>query len=774
MRAMCVVVLAALSASALFGVDLAVDFSDAKARAKMPVVREPSFRGEVVNTWGSHGRYAYRFTVTKPWQGGFPQWPSVTFSPAVGDWTRYDRLVVDIMSVGLGGDFIMGFVSDSVGQVGAGMPYPQLMLQTDEWQRWVIPLKWNLGQRGRAKKNPVDIKNITRVHFNFFQPFVSDVEISGLYLLKPGEESPQPCEGYVREKINPALDRAKTNRIAAMKGCRERLAADCLAAGQTGDECWIGKATPAEKVMPKSVFDVKAADHFEIRLARGESEAVQVVVLPNGDRCLKNVSVKVGEMKSRDGTVLPAAAFSMHPVGYVRTKNPGPYAVGYNIAANRPGGYERKKRPPETGWFPEPIMSYLEKTDIARGVAQSFWVNCKAPRNQKKGVYSGLLTVRGDGFSKSFPFDVRIYDFEVPVTSPLPLAVSFAPEIMPAHAQSFNAEQSTRIGRDPESPVNIWRRHRREWTDFLVDHYVSPDHLYGTRREWWDELLRLKKEGRLGRFNLGFWTPVLGKKEPTDAQIASNIVAQTASIRKEYLKAKELGLLDHAYIYGCDECPAYFHRRVNPVIAEFRREFPGLKLLTTTYDESFGTAETSCDFDAYTPTTDRYAAVIDKIPAGRDIGKEVWWYIACNQRAPLGNPFVEDQLIAFRQLMWAQTVKFRPDGFLYYQISIWNSIRPISGENVFTDWNPISYSTLHGDGNLLCCGPDGIPLSTVRFEAFRDGLEDFAYALEYERVTGRKCEVPPEVCRSIDQYTDDPAVYYSWRDSLAEAIEEAK
>jgi hypothetical protein len=66
-----------------------------------------------------------------------------------------------------------------------------------------------------------------------------------------------------------------------------------------------------------------------------------------------------------------------------------------------------------------------------------------------------------------------------------------------------------------------------------------------------------------------------------------------------------------------------------------------------------------------------------------------------------------------------------------------------------------------------------MPLATVRIENFRDGLEDYAYAMEYERRTGRKCEVPPEVCRTVWQYSDDPQVLYAWRDRIAEEIERA-
>src|SRR5512138_2853154 len=77
--------------------------------------------------------------------------------------------------------------------------------------------------------------------------------------------------------------------------------------------------------------------------------------------------------------------------------------------------------------------------------------------------------------------------------------------------------------------------------------------------------------------------------------------------------------------------------------------------------------------------------------------------------------------------MGAMTARQRPDGFLYYQISIWNSRRPITS-GPFTAWDPRSWTTYHGDGSWTCLGPGATPLPTIRLENFRDGLEDYAYA----------------------------------------------
>lgn len=142
--------------------------------------------------------------------------------------------------------------------------------------------------------------------------------------------------------------------------------------------------------------------------------------------------------------------------------------------------------------------------------------------------------------------------------------------------------------------------------------------------------------------------------------------------------------------------------------------------------------------------------------------------------------------------MGAMTAKYRPDGFLYYQISIWNSQKYID-TGPFTDWDPRSWTAYHGDGSWTCVGPDGTPLPTIRLENFRDGLEDYAYYSILE-TTVAKVEasstlrahhaewlekaknllvVPEEVVESLTKFTDDPSLLYNYRNSLAEVIEAA-
>lgn len=741
-----------------------VDFEDAAQRAAQPAFEQVSHACGCVDFGGPHGRWCYRFQVTRPWCGELPQWPSVNLKPAISDWTGYDRLVVDLFNDSVGGDVLCAFFSEAGGRLQNGLSPKSQPLDDHGFHRWVIPLKnW---------PEKTDPRKIGRVHFFMTTPNAADIYIGGVFLLKPDEPLPDVADAFMAEKVRSALARAEQRRQERRRAAVAAFAEQCRACGQTGKTCWIGKATGMEKVRPRDGFSAAPADAFALKLARSEYESLQVVVVPSG-RDLRDVSVEIADL-TRDGGdgTLSAAAFKVSPVGYVNVTNPAPYRSGYNVATNLPGGYWRMSAKSELGWWPDPILDSLAKASIKDGDAQSFWVRLHCPEGQAAGTYHGKLAVRGEGWREEFPLSVRVWDFAVPKASPLPLAITFGPGPSLQFADDEQLALAKRLRADPNSPVNKWKGHVAEWGSFLADYYITMDSLYhaggGVQ---WDVLQRLKAEGRLGLFNLGYWSyPASLSDKAKDAWLAS--------IRKRigptYAKARELGLLDHAYFYGCDEVSSNYFSNISWALAQLKREFPGVPLSTTAYDRGFGVGTPLADMDWFTPTTDMYEKDFAKVPASRKAGHQVWWYIACGQQAPRANLFVEGQAIEARQLMGAQAVKYRPDGFLYYQVSIWNSLACIEGPDTFTTWNPRSWTRFHGDGSWFCCGPDGRPCATVRIENFRDGLEDYAYAREYERVTGKSAEVPPDVCNTVWQYTDDPAAVYAWRDRLAEAIEKNK
>ncbi len=534
----------------------------------------------------------------------------------------------------------------------------------------------------------------------------------------------------------------------------------------------VGAASSMETVRPRAGAKVAPATAFAVRLAQGERESFQVLVTAPQD--LKDVRVAVTDGKRAGGGVFAAGNVACRVTGYVETKTTPPYL------AKLPGGAT-------PGWWPDPILDFLDRADVKAGDVQSFWVRVTCPRGQKAGVYAAALTVSAAGVpSQTFPFTVRVNGFAVPKTSPLPLAVTFSPMV---HSSLGDRDEPPpdekklfdEIEADPDSPVNAWRRHRAAWGDFLADYYLMPDSLYwGEKgRPYFDLLARLKEQGRLGNFNLGYWSY---PKTNTAEAVAAWRESTLPRLREAYDEAKRLGILDRAYLYGCDEIPEKDFPMIRLAAETLKREFPGVPLSTTAYDDTYGEKTVLNLLDAFTPLTPKFDPA--KAAAARARGREVWWYICCGPHTPYANMFIESPAIEGRLLMGAMTARCRPDGFLYYETSIWNSRKPIAG-GPFTDWTARSWNVYNGDGAWLCVGPDGTPLATQRLENFRDGLEDFAYVKLLEarllaadpmtpwaRRARRALAVPCEVMKDLTHYTRDPKVLSAWRDELADLIEQ--
>ena len=535
----------------------------------------------------------------------------------------------------------------------------------------------------------------------------------------------------------------------------------CSQLGLPASNLLVGFATSMEKLLPRETpFEIKPAREVEVSLARNEKESFQVAVLPAADT-LRNVSVSVSDLKSAGGPVFPRDRIHCDVVGYVETKARPPYGTAH------------------IGWWPDPILNFLGPVEIAAGDLQSFWIRVRAPQGQPPGVYRGTLTVSAEGVPpQNFGLTVRVRAFTLPDHSPLPVAITFAPHDYPAdEKQPLQGEYRN----SPDYPIHAWKQHKLAWADMLADYYINYDSLYRSGPPDFEIVKHLRDRGQLVSFNLGIFDAAA-----RGGDAASNALA---GLRVAYHQAKALGVLDHAYIYGFDECKPEMFPLLEQTAQTLRREFPGALLMTTSYDHSFGLDTVVKTIDAWCPLTPSFKP--DQAAQARAAGKQVWWYICCGPHHPHANLFIEYPAIEGRLLMGAMTAKQRPDGFLYYQISIWNSRRPIT-RGPFTDWDPRSWTTYHGDGSWTCVGPDGTPLPTIRLENFRDGLEDYAYAVILEEIirqhetkpasltasekqwlTEAKAAlpVPESMVKTMTDYSREPAKLDAWRNRIGDLID---
>ena len=757
---------------------------------------------------------------TPQWKSGMGEWPAVEYNPAVQDWSMYDRLVLDVTNPTAYDQKLFFFLSDSKVATRSGL-LTSVGLTPRSYAQIVVEL-------AKVKAQGVDLEDVHVLHFFTERP-VGDMEIylDRLTLLKAGESLPVPAAPFIqsiagmqqeqlaglrqfqreaRERVSKVISdtpivAAWTEKLLAENDARiaafaeqisrsdpqvlqsEQFIADLrdstarmetLVAIRAGfedvrqavqvvpagrNDIVIGFASSMEKILPRAGTPaVRTTRCASLTLARNEKEALQVVVLPV-EAAAERVAVRVEDLRGPGGAIFAAKNVDIAPMGYVQTKHIPPYGSSH------------------VGWWPDPILDFLDEADIAAGDAQSFWVRFRA-QDQSPGTYQGKLEVTVAGKPLyAFDLSVEIYPFALPDRSPLDMAITFSPMFYEPNDQGG--------WREGPYPDQSWLQHKLEWGDFLADYYITYDSLYHRGELSWDVLQRLHDQGRLGRFNLGYYGAM--PENPAEQEAWKREV--DGYIGKNYARAKELGLLDHAYIYGCDENPEAMFPGVERAAAYLKQQYPGALILTTTYDHSFGTNSLLQSMHGFCPLTPSYKRdLADKV---RATGKQVWWYTCCGPHHPFLNTFIEYPALDGRLLMGAQTAKYRPDGYLYYEISIWNG-HPITG-GPFTDYDPRSWTTYHGDGSWTCPGPNGTPLATIRLENFRDGLEDYAYAkLLEDAVRQVKANaalresreqwltaaeallaVPDSVAKSLTEYTRDPEDVYRWRRGMAEAIKNA-
>lgn len=745
-------VVAASLAATVFGgnVPLTVlDFETDAERSLMTEKRGTGFFGfRRENACSGDWSLAYN---PAPWEKGMNEWPAVTVKVPEGkrDWRGYDKLSLDVISAKGGAETLKCFICSGKKPLRQGY-LAHFTLPEKGWKRWEVPLK--------QVADKVDLSNVTRIHFFMTRPLWSEVYIDNVSLVPPVQTLTLPAtECWKRimadvAKRKAAAEAENRKRRGAMVA---RLRARAKADGRPSEAFLLAKATSMEKVRPHAVGEFAAADRIDVRLARNEHEAAQLLVLP-ATGPLRNVSVKSGVLADGDGRVFPAERISVAPVGYVKTVFEPPYPV-------LPGLH-----PAETGWWPDPVLSFTNAVDVAEGDWQSFWISVHCPEGQPAGIYRGRLEVSAEGGAPVYvPFSVRVNNFSLPKTAVMPIAVTFNPGCRP---HTVGEEAGREIRADPASPMNIWKKRKSEWTDHLADHLIPLFNLYVDGSEFhssldFGELDRLAAQGRLGFVNLGYWSYPAGLSEKNIAAWRERTIPR---LRRMYDELAKRGWQDRACLYGCDEVKPELFPRINLAITELKKEFPGVPLFTTAYDQDYGMNGGLSGIDWFTPLTESFDP--GKAGKARDAGKKVWWYIALNPVAPYANIFVEDHAAAARILMGAMAQKYRPDGFLYYQCAIWNSRKCITG-GPYTDWDPLSFKRYHGDGSWTCAGPGGMPLETIRLANFRDGLEDLAYARLLEKRTGREVDVPSSVVKSQTEYTVDPLEIYAWRNRMADALE---
>jgi hypothetical protein len=745
-----------------------------------------------------NGIPAANFTVTsegarlvlEKYSPGDAEWPALilrTDKGLPGDWTDYDTLVVDAHNESATQAEIMLYVKDENGvNVSHRFTIPPGQTQTlrfpfvelgrvvpsriREMQLFAtrpparttfvfrnLRLETDVAARNNALKNTVDAANAT---FARLGKETKDPEVRAW--LQSEEKIHQEQQDRLRATndrktqitLQTALiDGEKRVRIGVPRREAENRMRRDFAKLDKKLPYACGFATSMEKIFPVDVpFSAKVTRTAKIALAGNETESLQLLLLAGKDE-LKEVRVTVDSLQRTDGMAsLPSSAITVSPVGFVQTKKPS-YRVNY------------------IGWHPDPILDFLSTVTVKAGEMQPMWIRVNAPPGTPPGDYKGTITIQpANAPAETLPLTVTVWGFDLPAETHLRTAVSFREPML---TQVYGSLSETM---------------RQRYYRFLLKNRLNPDNIYRVEPPNIADLELWNREG-MNAFNLCYVVKPADLKPngPYPAEQKQQILAKLDAVIPE-LKAK--GLYSKAYVYGFDEVNDTSFAAMKDVLGAIKAKYPDLLVMTTGYDATYGEKSGIgvTVVDGWVPLTPKYDP--KRVAEARKQGKQIWWYTCIVPQAPYANWLIEYDAIDARSLMGLQTAKYKPDGYLYYALNRWPlSKKPITS-GPYTDWPAASFSVENGDGSILCAGPDG-PLSTIRLENIRDGLEDNEYfwllgeeikklkklksdprpeAVAALRQAEKASEIGSDLVRDMTHFSKSPEALYKKRQQVAEAI----
>ena len=272
---------------------------------------------------------------------------------------------------------------------------------------------------------------------------------------------------------------------------------------------------------------------------------------------------------------------------------------------------------------------------------------------------------------------------------------------------------------------------------------------------------------------------------------------------ESHLKSK--GWLDKSFVYWFDEPDEKDYAFVMNGFAKLKEAAPGVRRMLTEQVEP-GLAGGPNLWCPVSPSWND-----ERAEERRKAGDMFWWYICTWPPEPYAGEFTDHPGTELRVWLW-QTWQRRIQGILIWATNYWTSDAaypdPEHPQNPWTD--PMCWTAGYGlaagtkspwgngDGRFLYpplraadARPaetvlDG-PVTSIRMEMLRDGIEDYEYLAMLKRLLVKRAgrlsaaeksrfeallEVPPEITRSLTDFTKDPAPIEQRRAEVARAVAE--
>jgi hypothetical protein len=509
---------------------------------------------------------------------------------------------------------------------------------------------------------------------------------------------------------------------------------------------------------PVPEFDL---DAVHVSLARNEYEPFQIVLRPKED--LRNLSVNFGPLRSESGDVIDTSNLAANLVEYVEVKT-----VTDHFGTLGP--------------WPDPIPPIREPFTANAGENTPVWVTVHAPKDQPAGMYRGEMNIMsGETRIARVPIEIDVYNFTLPDET------------------STETAYGVGVNRDYHGPLTD--EQSREVHDLYMQlcasHRISPYAPHAGAgidirfegdpprpvvdfTKFDAAMSRYLDEFKFTTFNMGGIPGELGG-HPRYSEEYNRLFKEAYQEVQEHLREK--GWLDKAYWYWVDEPPKSRYADVKKGIELLKTSCPDIRRLLTCNAEDAPVPYFFGLVNLWVPIMNRY--VPERAHQRQDLDETVWWYVCTGPKGPYPNNFITHPAINHR-IRWWMIDRYGLDGSLYWSVTWWRqnpweqamSISPSGGP-----WG-------NGDGRLLypprrSKSTEPIvepPVSSIRFENLRDGIEDREYLLMLRQIAAREgsqakkargiiTAIERNLVPTLTCYDQNPAVFLATRHAVARTIE---
>lgn len=523
--------------------------------------------------------------------------------------------------------------------------------------------------------------------------------------------------------------------------------------------------------------------------AAGESEAVQLVISPS--QTLHGVRAEVNALYHANGDSIGSQHIDVLRVGYVPIDQP---TDAKGIADS----------------WPDPLLPLIGPAEFTGAINHPLWLRFNVPATAAAGLYRGNIALSSPSHNSSVPIELEVYDFALPSRMSCSTALGFSfDEVVRYHR--LTSDQDKR--RVLDLYLDNFARHR------ISPYNPAPLDPFGVSWngsepifDWsnWDEAMqraiddygfnsfRLPLAGLGGGDYAHRRPPMLNGVGEDDPRYEVFLQHYLHSIEKHL---ERRGWLDEAFIYFFDEPQPQDYAFVNAGFAKVARHAPSLRrMLTEQVEEALVGGPT-----IWCPLTPNFDG--ERARARRAAGESFWWYICTLPKEPYAGLFIDRPGIELRTWLW-QTWQHGIEGILIWQSNYWHSDAAYTDDlqNPYDDpmsWVS-SYSTAvgdrrpwgNGDGRFIYPPPAVFsalrapvlagPVDSQRWEMLRDGIEDYEYFAQLERLLNERndilppqreryqalLKVPEEISTALRSFGIDPAPLRAHRHALARAIEQ--